>query len=82
MIRAYRPYSTARANNIEFSTSETSDSLRKFILLNNSHRFWGVELEYDYYVEKPLWTMYAYFAAVTVLLSLAYYFIMKRRLRQ
>lgn len=70
------------AKNCIFNVSDNSESLRKFILLNNSHRFWGIELEYVYYVEKPLWTMYAYFAVVIALLCFAYYFIMKRRLRQ
>lgn len=70
------------AKNCVHSTSDNREALRKFILLNNSHRFWGIELEYIYYVEKPLWTMYAYFAIMILLLCFAYYFIMKRRLRQ
>lgn len=70
------------AKNCMYNISDNNEALRKFIMLDNSHRFWGIELEYNYYVEKPLWTMYAYFAVVITLLCFAYYFIMKRRLRQ
>ena len=70
------------SKNCIFNISDDTEWMSKFILLDNSIRFEGIELEYVYYVDKPLWTMYAYFVVVIALLCSAYYFIMRRRLRQ